>query len=78
MRELRSLEHYYQRFRIDDHLKRHEKALTNLSLAGPERFEEAMTYAEKHRLYDHALSIWRDTDKYEVCAFLHPNVWHFA
>ncbi|KAM5537957.1 hypothetical protein V8D89_008433 [Ganoderma adspersum] len=65
LRELRSLEHYYQRFRIDDHLKRHEKALTNLNLAGPERFEEAMTYAEKHRLYDHALSIWRDTDKYE-------------
>ncbi|KAI1786336.1 IkappaB kinase complex IKAP component [Ganoderma leucocontextum] len=65
LRELRALEHYYQRFRIDDHLKRHEKALTDLSLAGPERFEEAMAYAEKYRLYDHALSIWRDTDKYE-------------
>lgn len=34
LRELRSLDQHYQRFRIDNHLKRHEKALTNLSLAG--------------------------------------------
>jgi elongator complex protein 1 len=34
LRELRALEKYYQRFRIDDHLKRHESALRNLSLAG--------------------------------------------
>jgi elongator complex protein 1 len=34
LRELRSLETYYQRFRIDDHLKRHESALRNLFLAG--------------------------------------------
>ncbi|KAI0629477.1 IkappaB kinase complex IKAP component [Trametes polyzona] len=66
LRELRALDHYYQRFRIDDHLRRYEKALTNLSLAGPERFDEAMAYVEKHRLYDHALSIWRGTDKYEA------------
>lgn len=84
LRELRAMDHHYQRFRIDDHLKRHEKALTNLSragmkfcvelvlpaenpLSGPERFDEAMAYVEKHRLYDHALSLWRETDKYEVC-----------
>jgi hypothetical protein len=34
LRELRALEKYYQRFKIDDHLKRYEKALHNLSLAG--------------------------------------------
>lgn len=34
LRELRALDKYYQRFRIDDHLKRHESALKNLSLAG--------------------------------------------
>lgn len=34
LRELRALEKYYQRFKIDDHLKRYEKALKNLSLAG--------------------------------------------
>ncbi|KAI0326070.1 IkappaB kinase complex IKAP component [Cubamyces sp. BRFM 1775] len=66
LRELRALDHYYQRFRIDDHLRRYEKALTNLSLAGSERFEEAMEYVEKHQLYDHALSIWHGTDKYKA------------
>ncbi|KAI0919135.1 hypothetical protein AcV5_002129 [Taiwanofungus camphoratus] len=66
LRELRALDHYYQRFKIDDHLKRHEKALVNLSLAGPERFDEAIEYVEKHQLYDHALSIWRKTDHYEA------------
>lgn len=34
LRELRALEKYYQRFRIDDHLKRYKSALRNLSLAG--------------------------------------------
>lgn len=34
LRELRVLEKYYQRFRIDDHLKRYKSALRNLSLAG--------------------------------------------
>ena len=34
LRELRALDKYYQRFKIDAHLKRHESALRNLSLAG--------------------------------------------
>lgn len=34
LRELRALPQYYQRFKIDDHLKRRAKALLNLSLAG--------------------------------------------
>ncbi|OBZ69676.1 Elongator complex protein 1 [Grifola frondosa] len=72
LRELRALDHYYQRFKIDDHLRRYEKALTNLSLAGSDRFEEAMAYVEKHRLYDHALSLWKHTDRYESrsCLYL--------
>ncbi|OCH92072.1 IkappaB kinase complex IKAP component [Obba rivulosa] len=65
LRELRALDHYYQRFRIDDHLRRYEKALTNLSLAGAERFDEAMAYVERHRLYDKALALWQATDRYE-------------
>ncbi|KAF4620926.1 hypothetical protein D9613_000930 [Agrocybe pediades] len=65
LRELRALDKYYQRFRIDDHLKRHEKALKNLSLAGPERFEEAVSYVERHRLYESALRIWKGTEQYE-------------
>lgn len=82
LRELRALEKYYQRFKIDDHLRRYDKALLNLSLAGKsyryslvtiylpftgsERFDEAMAYVERHQLYDAALAIWRETDHYEV------------
>ena len=46
------------------------------TVIGPERFDEAMSYVEKHRLYDHALSLWRESDKYEVrdyCSIV-PNV----
>ncbi|KAK7057777.1 polymerase II transcription elongation factor [Favolaschia claudopus] len=64
LRELRTLEKDYQRFRIDDHLKRHDKALKNLSLAGSNYFTEALAYIEQHRLYELAISIWRDTDQY--------------
>ncbi|CAA7260510.1 unnamed protein product [Cyclocybe aegerita] len=65
LRDLRALGKYYQRFRIDDHLKRHESALRNLSLAGHERFEEAVAYVERHRLYDVALGIWKGNEQYE-------------
>lgn len=34
LQELQKLEKYYQRYRIDDHLKRYEKALRNLSRCG--------------------------------------------
>jgi hypothetical protein len=44
LRELRALEKYYQRFRIDDHLKRYKSALQNISLAGiPNRCNFART-----------------------------------
>ncbi|KAJ7252430.1 IKI3 family-domain-containing protein [Mycena haematopus] len=64
LRELRSLDKHYQRFRIDDHLKRHDRALRNLSLAGPSYFPEALAYIEHHRLYELAISIWKSTDQY--------------
>ncbi|KIY46095.1 IkappaB kinase complex, IKAP component [Fistulina hepatica ATCC 64428] len=66
LRELRSLDKYYQRFRIDDHLQRHDSALRNLSMAGEERFDEALAYAEHHRLYTVALQIWRDSAHYQA------------
>ncbi|KAJ6488261.1 pol II transcription elongation factor [Mycena vitilis] len=64
LRELRSLDKYYQRFRIDDHLKRHDGALRNLSLAGPNHFSDAVAYIEQHALYELATSIWKGTDQY--------------
>ncbi|KAH9039879.1 IkappaB kinase complex IKAP component, partial [Lactarius pseudohatsudake] len=63
LRELRALEKYYQRFRIDDHLKRYKSALRNLSLAGSERFSEAKAYVEKHQLYEIALEIFGESDQ---------------
>ncbi|KAK1230942.1 putative elongator complex protein 1 [Marasmius sp. AFHP31] len=64
LRELRALETYYQRFRIDDHLRRYPSALRNLSLAGPSRFDEAIEYAERHQLYKDALNTWKETEHY--------------
>ncbi|KAG1738258.1 pol II transcription elongation factor [Suillus lakei] len=64
LRELRALPQYYQRFKIDDHLKRRAKALRSLSLAGPEYFQEALDYLDTYQLHDEALAIWQGTDKY--------------
>ncbi|KAJ2931513.1 hypothetical protein H1R20_g5611, partial [Candolleomyces eurysporus] len=66
LKELRSLEKYYQRFRIDDHLKRYESALKNLSLGGSQYFEEAVAYIERYSLYEAALLIWKGTDQYQT------------
>ncbi|KAF9047491.1 pol II transcription elongation factor [Panaeolus papilionaceus] len=66
LRELRALDKYYQRFKIDDHLKRYQSALKNLSLAGPVRFDEAIAYVERYQLYDSALAIWKGTEQYEA------------
>jgi elongator complex protein 1 len=84
VRELRALEKYYQRFRIDDHLKRYKSALRNLHLAGmpdrcdfsraqyrryssgPEHFDDLKAYVEKHQLYEEALEIFHETDKFPV------------
>ncbi|KAG6839915.1 hypothetical protein C0991_010395 [Blastosporella zonata] len=76
LRELRALEKYYQRFKIDDHLKRHESALRNLSLAGASYFEEATAYVELYHLYDAALRIWKGTDRYNTILELYGD-WLF-
>ncbi|KAL0073450.1 IKI3 family-domain-containing protein [Phycomyces blakesleeanus] len=63
LQELQSLEKYYQRFRIDDHLKRHDKALRDLSLAGDELFDELVEYMKKHSLYLTALNVYANKPK---------------
>ncbi|KAI8379248.1 IKI3 family-domain-containing protein [Radiomyces spectabilis] len=55
LQELQSFDKYYQRFKIDDHLKRYEKALRNLAFAGDDRFDELVEYMQKHSLYLTAL-----------------------
>lgn len=63
LKELKALDKFYQRFRIDDHLERHAKALANLHHAGSEHFEEATNYIEKHDLYREALAIWAEDEE---------------
>jgi len=60
LRELRALDKYEQRFRIDDHLGRRESALRNLKAAGPERFDDASSYLSRYELYDTAFEIYKD------------------
>ncbi|RUP46125.1 hypothetical protein BC936DRAFT_147332 [Jimgerdemannia flammicorona] len=60
LQELQNLEVLYQRFKIDDHLQRHEKALLNLCLAGDQYFAEVVKYMQKHSLYQAALRAYRD------------------
>ncbi|KAG9221313.1 hypothetical protein CCMSSC00406_0009424 [Pleurotus cornucopiae] len=76
LRELRALETNYQRFKIDDHLKRYTSALKNLSLGGDPYFDEAKAYIEKHQLHEAALAIWRNTDQYNTVLELYGD-WLF-
>ncbi|KAF8554834.1 pol II transcription elongation factor [Imleria badia] len=66
LRELRALPQYYQRFKIDDHLRRHGKALSNLNLAGPDYFQEALEYVDRYQLYEEGLTIWRGTEQHQA------------
>ncbi|CAL8080638.1 unnamed protein product [Calicophoron daubneyi] len=47
----------YQRFRIDDQLTRHSMALEHLHDAGPDYFDELISYVKTHRLYGQALEM---------------------
>ncbi|CDS00057.1 hypothetical protein [Sporisorium scitamineum] len=59
LRELRSLSPpEYQKFRIDDHLGRHGKALSWLVKAGSAHHREALQYVDKHKLYHEALELF--------------------
>ncbi|KAF8587053.1 IKI3-domain-containing protein [Ramaria rubella] len=67
LRSLRALEGPYQHFKIDDHLKRYSMALRSLRLSGPEQFEEAKLYVERHQLYVEALELWKgETQEYNA------------
>lgn len=63
MAELQQLPKHYQRYRIDVHLKRFEKALWNLSMAGDSHFEELLTFTQKYRLFPLALHVQQDGEK---------------
>lgn len=56
--ELQKLDFNYQRFSIDNHLKKYISALDHLSKCGPERFEEVILYAKKHKLFRRLLHLY--------------------
>ncbi|GAA6015095.1 hypothetical protein JCM10207_008729 [Rhodosporidiobolus poonsookiae] len=59
LRALRSLPHFLQRHKIDDHLGRHASALRNLAQAGEAHFDDALEYAKTHGLYEVALEAYQ-------------------
>jgi elongator complex protein 1 len=60
LRELRALDEHEQRFRIDDHLGRRDRALRHLQAAGDARFDDASSYLSRYELYDTAFELYRD------------------
>ncbi|XP_065355006.1 elongator complex protein 1 [Calliphora vicina] len=55
LNELKSYELNYRKFKIDEHLKRPEKALKHIANCGKEKFVEALTFIKKHEYYAQAL-----------------------
>ncbi|KAG0365886.1 hypothetical protein BGZ54_006088 [Gamsiella multidivaricata] len=74
LNELRTLEKYYQRFKIDDHLKKYQTALENLSQAGEKYFEDCIAYIKQHNLFKFALKIFASNPtKHKAILFIYGD-----
>ncbi|KAK4667213.1 putative elongator complex protein 1 [Podospora pseudopauciseta] len=62
IQELHKMPELQRKYTIDDKLGNHEKALDHLKALGD--FEEVKTYTVKHKLYQHALSIYRHDEQH--------------
>ncbi|KAK0674515.1 putative Elongator complex protein 1 [Cercophora samala] len=62
IQELHKMPELKRKYTIDDKLGNHEKALDHLKALG--NFEEVKTYIVKHKLYQHALSIYRHDEQH--------------
>lgn len=60
LNELKSLPIDYRKFKIDEHLKRYERALTHLAACGEEHYDLALDVIKQHNLYNKALIIYQD------------------
>ncbi|XP_075146318.1 elongator complex protein 1 [Haematobia irritans] len=69
LNELKGYELNYRKFKIDEHLKRYEKALYHIVNCGKEKFEEALDFIKRHEYYAKALTAFKDdNDCYrQVC-----------
>lgn len=63
LNELKQLEENYRKFRIDNHLKRYEKALTHIVKCGVEKLDECLELIEKNGLYTSAIRLFKATDE---------------
>lgn len=59
LNELKQFEENYRKYRIDNHLKRYEKALEHIVKCGAEKLEECLELVEKHNLYTQALRLFK-------------------
>ncbi|KAI9598831.1 IKI3 family-domain-containing protein [Syncephalis fuscata] len=57
LNELKALAPWYRRFRIDDHLGRHVKAMENLWAAGEDYTDEWVAYVAKYQLFESACNV---------------------
>ncbi|XP_017969177.1 putative elongator complex protein 1 [Drosophila navojoa] len=55
LNELKSLPPNYRKFKIDEHLKRFDRALHHLAACGAEHYELALDFIKQHNLYNQAL-----------------------
>uniref|UniRef100_A0A1I8PUH9 Elongator complex protein 1 n=1 Tax=Stomoxys calcitrans TaxID=35570 RepID=A0A1I8PUH9_STOCA len=69
LNELKGYELNYRKFKIDEHLKRYEKALYHIVNCGKEKFEEALAFIKRHEYYAKALAAFKnDVECYQqVC-----------
>lgn len=69
LNELKSYELNYRKFKIDEHLKRYEKALKHIANCGQEKFNEALAFIKKHEYYAQALRAYKDNAECykEIC-----------
>ena len=66
LNQLQKLETNYQRYSIDKHLKRHDKALQHIAKC-PEHFTECLQLVKEHKLYSHAMELFtKDSEHYKV------------
>lgn len=64
---LKKLEQYYRQYSIDMYLNRFEKALENISKAGPEHFHEAVSLIREKGLFKLGMKLYEnDKEKLEV------------
>lgn len=75
LREIRAVEPMtMQRFQIDDHLRRHGKALQWLAKSGEQQHARALEYMTRYRLFSEGLEAWSgDAEKWKTAQGLYGD-----